>query len=85
MLLIKGHAICSIIVAIGFRAEFTANSHLSSETNYSDTDFVISESRDHLMDVTRIRGKEGTENKEYFASTMTRGMAIEILLLADRP
>lgn len=37
------------------------------------------------MDVTRIRGKEGTENKEYFASTMTRGMAIEILLLADRP
>lgn len=84
MLLIKGHAICSIIVAIGFRAEFTANSHLSSETNHPDTDLVISKSRYHLMDVTRIRGKEGAENKENFASTMTWGMAIEILLV-DRP
>lgn len=36
------------------------------------------------MDVTRIRGKEGTENKENFASTVTWGMAIE-LLLVDRP
>lgn len=55
MLFIEYHAICRFIAPICAGTKFTADGHLSGEADDSDSNFVINEGIDRLVDITGIR------------------------------
>lgn len=77
MLLIKCHAIGSVIAIISSPAEVTAYCYLSGEANYPHADFVIHQSCYRLVNVTGIRRKEGAKNDKNFPGAVAWRMTLD--------
>lgn len=76
MLFIKRNSIHCIISAVSLRAEYTAYCDLRSKSNHSYPYLIIYERVYRLMNVSRIRGKEGAKYNQYFSRSVFWGVAL---------
>jgi hypothetical protein len=74
VLLVEHDAITRGIAVVGLGDKFATNGDLRRKADDSDADLIEHQIVDCAMDVTRVGGMEGAEDKKNFSGAMTRSV-----------